>query len=515
MIPSPLNLAELGVTNSNADSLRNELRAKSCESMYFFGKAILSFHDFIAPLHLDICTFVQDDTHKRKVMIVPRGHFKTTIMSIVYPVWRLLPKAEGWEDETTDGPNSRILLAGSTATNSEHCLRLIKAQFEGNQLFQWLFPELIPDWTKVKKWTETEVQIPRTRNNKEASVETIGQGGRVTGRHFTDIIKDDLVELNVADNPEELDKINKWHEYCEYLLEDTRRDRDYVCGTRYHKNDLYGYIKDTDLHPKGRYVYYERTGIENGQVIFPQRTSLEEYAKMRERKPYIFATQVMNNPIDPSITEFKVDWLRYYHLDENGNIHIPSEGLTVSPGRLNSYILIDPAISESKDACRTAIVNVGVLDKKHIFLLNAIARRIDPYVTIQLTFKLARMLRPHKVGVESVAYQKALKFFIDKFSIEEGLFLNVVEMKTGATSKDARIRGLIPYFGAGCVYVREDQHEFLDEYESYPQSKFRDILDALAHGPSIWTYPEDYGVEMTEEEEGEVAASGRSSLTGY
>src|SRR3990172_137671 len=271
-MPQPLSLAELGVTNTNADSLRSKMRSKACESLYFLGKAVLGFHDFMTPLHLEICRFVQDEDAKRKCLVVPRGFFKTTIINVVHTIWRLLPKDEDWRDMVTDGPNSRTLLAGSTATNAEHCLRLIKAHFEANQLFQWLFPEIIPDWTKVKKWTETEIQIPRSKEFKEASVETIGVGGKATGRHFTDLKEDDLVELQVADNPDELDKIIKWHEYCEYLLEDTRRDRNYVCGTRYHKNDLIGYLKASDMHPKGRYVFYERAGIEEGKVIFPQRT---------------------------------------------------------------------------------------------------------------------------------------------------------------------------------------------------------------------------------------------------
>ena len=388
------------VRQPDPDKLRQKLREQCADSLYFLGKSILGFRDQTASLHLSVCAFIQA-SYQRKLLIMPRGHFKSTILSIMYPIWRLLPKHPDWKDDPTDGPNSRILLSNSTATNAEHFLRRIKAVFESNTLFQWIYPELIPEWKRVKKWTETEIQLPRARDYPEASIETIGVGGRVTSRHYTDIIKDDLIEESIADNPEELKKVVRWHEYSESLLEQIERDRDSICGTRYNEYDLYGYIKDKDP----RYKVYERVNIEEGKPIFSERFSLEQYADMQRRKPYIYACQYQNNPISQDIVDFKAGWLRYYRL-EKGKIVLPN-GKIIDPRNLNTYISVDPAISENKDAARTAIVNVGCYDNDHIFVLNAFAKRMNPHETIMTVFGMAKLLQPIKVGIEEVAYQKA------------------------------------------------------------------------------------------------------------
>jgi phage terminase large subunit-like protein len=502
------------VDRSNPEQLRNKLREECTKSIYFLARAVLGFRDLTPDLHLPVANFLQDPTiSNRKLLILPRGHFKSTLMSIACPIWRLLPKHEGWEEDQTDGPNSRILLSGSTATNAEHFLRRIKAVFESNQLFQWLYPELIPDWTKVKKWTETEIQIPRPKAFPEASIETIGAGGKITGRHFTDMYKDDLIEVSIANSPDEMLKIIEWQEYSESLLEQPERDRDYMCGTRYAQNDLYGYVKDNDK----RYVVYERKAIESGVPIFPQRFTLEGLGEMARRKPYIYSTQYMNNPIDPSIVDFKAKWLKYYKLTEKGQILLP-DGKVIDPRKLNSYILVDPAISEKKSAARTAIVNLGVFDPEHIFVLHAKAMRINPYETITTVFSLAKILRPHKVGVETVAYQKALKFFMEMFSQQLGIYLSVEELKPGGGSKEARIRGLINYFASGSIWIREEFAELIEEYLSFPNGKFRDLMDALSYGPQIWSFPDHDEVsplQAMEEEENLFAVGGRDRITGY
>lgn len=506
----PVNSLPAGVEQVDPDKLRREMRRQCCDSLYFLAKAVIGFNDLTSDLHLDICRFIQEDKAKRKLLIVPRSHFKTTMLSISYPIWRLLPKKEDWQRDKTDGPNSRILLCSSTSTNAERFLRRIKAVFESNKMFQWLFPELIPDFQRAVKWTEKEILLPRAMQFPESSIDTIGVGGKVTSRHYTDIVKDDLIEVTIAESANELEKVTEWHEYSESLLENPDRDRDFVCGTRYNQDDLYGYLKTNDK----RYKKYERKAIEEGKVIFPERFTLEAYAEMSRRKPYIYSTQYMNNPIDPSVVDFKPEWLRYYKL-VNGKI-VMGDGRVIDPHRLNTYILVDPAISESKHAARTAIINVGVLDQEHIFVLNAIARRMNPNDCIKAVFDLARQLRPHKVGVEVVAYQKALKFWMEQYAKKVGYYLNIVELKPGVGSKEARIRGLVNYFASGQIYIRREFTDLIDEYLAFPAAKLRDLIDALSYAPSIWTFPDTEVDDYDEfEEELEFIGDGRSRSTGY
>jgi hypothetical protein len=43
--------------------------------------------------------------------------------------------------------------------------------------------------------------------------------------------------------------------------------------------------------------------------------------QLREKDPYMFATQQMNNPRDQAVVDFDAQWLRYYWFnDEQMNI---------------------------------------------------------------------------------------------------------------------------------------------------------------------------------------------------
>lgn len=68
----------------------------------------------------------------------------------------------------------------------------------------------------------------------------------------------------------------------------------------------------------------------------------------------------------------------------------------------------DPAISKEKEACNTAFCTVGIAENGHVYDLETIAGKWGFYETLEEFDKILKRQRPIHLGVENVAYQRAL-----------------------------------------------------------------------------------------------------------
>lgn len=500
--PTPL----VNLTPKQTTSLREEMRRRSLESVYYLAKAVLGFKEFTSGLHLPLCDWVQAKP-LRKVLLVPRGHFKSSLGSIAFPIWLLC-----------NNPDTRILLANATATNASHFLRRIKSVFERNEIFRWLFPEIVPDFKRVAKWSETEIQLPRPGDFPEASIETIGVGGKVTSRHYDWMIKDDLIEETAANSIDELAKIESWNDYSESLFDQPEFGHELVIGTRWHLEDMYGkLLQDT------RYVNVVKKALNpneaTGQVeaLFPERFSIEYLMDLRQRKPKMFATQYMNDPVDSSVTEFSSEFLIPFQIHEG---QARWDGGRIGVASLNRYMHLDPSISEKRGACKSAIMVTGVWPTGQVGLLDEWIKVASLTAVLDKLYELWKRWRPQLLTVETVAAQKWLLHIIRTENQKRGLNIRVEEFKPGGLPKDQRIRTLDNWIERGFFY-RRNQLGFLQQYERFPAGltegmESYDGLDSLAQGPSVWRIPfVDQPVQDEDDVQLVELVSGRSKVTGY
>lgn len=435
---------------------------------------VLGFRDLTPELHRPVCEFVQDMKTKRALLVLPRGHFKTTISTISYSIWLLI-----------NNPNERIIICGSTSTNAERFLSAIRQAFENNEMFRWAFPELIPDFaSRNTNWNQSSITIPRSKRYPDPSVDTIGVGGKVAGRHTTVKLGDDIIGEQASKNVEEMKKILEWHELSESLLEspDVNIDRQ-SCTRWHHTDDVAGYIMAKDK----RYKTMIRAAIEDGKPIFPQRFNMPMLEEMRTRKPRIFSTQYMNQPLNEEDLDFRVEWLKYYSVGAEGKI-IPSDGTQPTFVQdLQIYLRLDPALSSDPESCRSAFVVDGIDSKDRVYLLEVVAKRLDPPGIIDELFRLNKRWKPTAVAIEEVLFQRVLKYWLLKEATRRGITIPIRPLKTSTQrSKDERIRGVSPYFAGGMVYILKGQTDFIEEYSTFPLGHTVDILDAFSYGPQMW-----------------------------
>lgn len=320
---------------SAAGAVIEATRAKAEENLYFFGKVIMGY-DLLSPtLHLPTCDMLTRSPPYRKLILIPRGHLKTTILkamvlhALIQPADRNIyfPRGIGALTHSL-GTSTRILLASKTAQLACDTLSEITLAYESNQLLKAFWPHAVWDYPSRQSsaWNRERITLPRNDIFKEASVETVGVGGQITGYHFNMHVFDDLVDINDANSPTTMQTAIEWWKASRALMDDPDKTLEYTVGTRWAVNDLYDYIIKND--PSVECVI--RRVIEDGQPIFPERYSLDTISRLETEMQSMFPLLYMNNATDPSLVDFNMDAVRRFYITD-GKIcydEIPEDALS-------------------------------------------------------------------------------------------------------------------------------------------------------------------------------------------
>jgi len=335
-----------------------------------------------------------------------------------------------------------------------------------NPYFRGLFPEFCPN---TPEWgTQVAVTVPN-RNNyrlKEETIEVMGAEAKVVGRHYDYIKKDDLVTPETVTTSEQIEKTIDWDRFSISLFDIPQTGREDYIGTRYHDRDLYGHLLENRREIKP----YIRQAIEDGKPVFPERYGLDELKNIRERQGYyIFSCQYQNDAIPQEDARFKKDWIEYYE---------------VLPDNLRYVMAVDPAISDRPGADYSGIVVVGTdyLRPPTMYIAYTLRARMLPNELIDKIFELYDLYHPIYVGLETVSFQKMLKFALQDEMKKREKYIPIKELKPGArVSKEFRIMALQPRFEARMVKIKRTMTELEDELLRFPRGRHDDLIDALAY----------------------------------
>lgn len=421
-------------------------------SMFVFG-----YKDWSAnpDLHLSISRHIRRDS-KFKLFLLPRDHLKSSIVTKAGSVLRLL-----------QNPNIRILIANNTWDNSRKFLRSIQAYLApGSMLAKYFGP------FTGGHWNQDEITIKqRTMILDAPTIATTGLEKEQTSQHYDLIIADDLVSRENVQTAEQRNKVKDYINSLFALLEP--QGELWVVGTRWSQDDAYG-----DLIQEGIWDVLIRscyTDESRAQALFPEKFSLEKLAALRAKLgPTLFSCWYLNNPISEEAADFKKEWIKYY---EPGTSH---------PASL--YLAVDPAHSLSRDADYSAFVVAGMFANRKIRVVDYVRKRVVPSDLVDIIFALVKKWGLHRVGIETFAFQKTLKYEIERKQRETGQFFGIDELGRRNSgkgepflSKEARIRSLQPLFEQGLIELRHDMQDFVDELLAFPRGKHDDCIDALAY----------------------------------
>lgn len=208
-----------------------DLKAECLENFFFFAKDFLGYKDLEWGVHGQFVNVFESEA-PRKLVVMPRGTFKSTLGSVAYPIWRLLRD-----------PDLTILLDSELYSNSKNFIREIKGHLQSERMTNLFGDQIGP------KWDEGEIILKSRRaNRKEASITAGGLGTTRIGQHYDLIIGDDM---NSPANSETPEKCQKVIDHLRYNLNILNPGGEYVIlGTRYAELDLIGFLLKEILNEK-------------------------------------------------------------------------------------------------------------------------------------------------------------------------------------------------------------------------------------------------------------------------
>jgi len=445
-----------------ANSVQECVRELCKKDLFFLMTKVLGREDMERQWLLDRCTEVQQ-TPNGCLDLWFREAGKSSIITFGLTIQDIL-----------NDPNITVGIFSYNRPTAKAFLWQIKREFESNDGLKSLFPEVL--WTnpnaEAPRWSMDEgIIVKRTSNTREATVEAWGLvDGQPTGRHFKLLIYDDVVTIDSVNTPEMCQKTTRAWEMSRNLGCEGGASR-YI-GTRYSFNDTYGEMLRREVVVPRIYPVYD----ENNNPVLLTAERIEQ--KRKEFGPYVFSSQMLQQPVADEAQNFHESWIKTWPADNLDN--------------LNIYILVDPASKKKKNSDYTAMFVVGLGMDKNYYIIDMVRDRLNLTERTQMLFYLHKLYSPKAVGYEEYGMQSDIEHL--GYVMEKENYRFPVFPLGGVVSKVDRIRALVPLFEQGRVYLPQvcirtgtngktvDLTKVFieEEYKTFPVGVHDDMMDALA-----------------------------------
>lgn len=395
-----------------------------------------------------------------------REHYKSTIITFGLTIQDIL-----------NDPSETFGIFSHTRPIAKGFLYQIKREFESNELLKRLFPDVLYQNPKAEspRWSlDAGIIVKRPANPKEATVEAHGLvDGQPVSRHFSKLVYDDVVTLESVSTPEMMTKVtNAW---ALSLNLGSRGGAERYIGTRYHFNDTYKTIMDRGTAIPRIYAATD-DGTETGEPALLDRETLRK--KRRDMGPYVFGSQMLQNPVADKAQGFRGEWLKYWRAQD--------------VSKLNLYLICDPASEKKKHSDYTAMAVIGLGPDGNTYTVKMVRDRMNLTERARMLMYLHREYQPVGVGYEKYGKDSDIEH-IEFIQGQENYRFTITPLG-GTMKKEDRIRRLIPdceqgrfYLPSQCMQTNyEGRTEDLtkifvnDEYEPFPVGLHDDLFDCIA-----------------------------------
>lgn len=405
---------------------------------------------------------------KNEYNACPRGFGKTTINQLCIAF------------SCANGLDEFIVLLEKTWNEAAEVLSAVRDEFKQNDEILRVYGDL----TKVNAKGKLQDNI------KDTEGDFFINGIRLRGKGFdtpirglksrhtrpTRIILDDIETDEHIDNPDQ--RLKYLNNYVKGVIPAVDQEMGVIkmFGTILHDDSLLS----TLIRNHNGKIY--RAWDENRKLLWPTKWTVDALEQKRmdmriEGKGDAgFYQEYFNEPVSEEDQIFKKEMFSYFNRRELENIK-------KKPHRI--YTLVDPAISKKQTADFTAIVTVLVDFLGRIYVLEITRERFDPLETIKAIFAHYERWQPISVAIETVAYQKALMYFINEEKKRQSSTVQsmvIVEIRAD-TDKERKIKGLQPKYAIhNVIHNSDDYNTPLLEQEllRFPKAAHDDIADALS-----------------------------------
>ncbi len=507
------------LTAKEQELLRHEARQRCLEDLHYLSKHVLGYNRLTEHVHRDMARDIDTPKYRFKLLLWPRGHFKSTIGTESFGIQTALR-----------APNARILITNVKLDNARKFLRTISQHFTSNTMFRWVWKqwwidhyasdfdkmEMGPKLDWITRNVQDELSLLRPYAGREATFTTGAVDASMVSQHYSHIIADDLINRDYVRTQEMVEKSILYFKDLLDLLDSDGTLM--VIGTRWSHMDLYSWIieefgrkasfrvpehiaesgsmqsaiqssHETTEEEKDWMISVRPTSVE--YPIFPEEYSSKVLRSLMEAKgPYEYGAQYELNPTPAAHQKFREEW--FLPMPE----HATSTDWLAS---LTACITVDPAISLEGTADNSAIIVCGYDDRNKMYLLDGLNEKVTEDQLLEAVFDMVRkwtlkvrFVLP--VGFESVGFQQLYLYNLERMMLERDFFFAVEPIKRGAMSKEERILRLVPRLKHGFYMPKSMEKEpFSGEGQPYdlvqrlkwellkfPFAGKKDIADALA-----------------------------------
>lgn len=432
----------------------------------------------------------------RALVLFPAGHGKTTLISELLPILRLIRD-----------PNCRGVIIQKNDDDAASVMSSIKAELEQNEklIRDWgpfkPDPQLYPQ-DEGKRWQSTWIDVHhRTRIHRSPTIAAFGAGARNVLGHRSDwLVCDDVVTEKNSATEEQRYKHLQWFTLAvetsgEKMETGKAAGQITVVGTMFHPHDLYASImakRKANGDPVYKHHREDAIADEAKQTtLWPKRWSWQELMDLRSDIGALsFNKRYRNKPVDESEQNFKEEAIRGLP---------PHKGCLDEDRDYGDYDIdwriiqsFDPAIGSSRGHkfCGHIVIGIPPEAKDHRMLIEidraqlTMPQQVDRIIATSLKYPNIQTS-----VIEVNAYQKGLQQAIEERCEQMGLPpIHMTPHVTGRNKQDPDIglpslQPLVEKYLLRFPYGNEEGRQrsemLIQEMVEYPFFAYSDLLMAL------------------------------------
>jgi len=431
---------------------RRKLQYRVLTDLPFLAHRYLGYMDItdascLIDFHGEITAELENLPEKnRQILVAPRGHLKTSYI-------------EAWlTQKLMDLRNVRVFLMSADNDRALDSNRNIQGFLEMQSLID-LFPRRL--WANPFKeapaWNREGFVLPRDQNVSGMTVKAQSIYGKMTGQHYEIILLDDPQDDENTATRDRMDKVKTKIKNSMSVLE-PEGWMVYI-GTPWGREDVLTWVEEFGWPIWRRSCVVEKinhavnTRLPDDprddylvDLLFPAKWTLDRLREVKAvQKKFFFSCQGECDALPDDAVAFKEEWFQFSEV-------VPREISKV-------YVMCDPAISKSRKADDSVIL-VAIQPKMGaVWIQKSRALRANVQGVIDALFAEYKYWHDKKVNVgvyvEVIAYQHALKQWIEKDQKEKHIYFIVGELKPGGRRKTTRIANLQPMFENGGIRMSQ------------------------------------------------------------
>ena len=406
-----------------------------------------------------VAGIVAGETNRDMVINIPPGTTKSTIVSVMLPVW-------SW----TIDPGMRILTA-SYASSLSTDLSVKSRDIIRSQRFRDLFPEI-----EIKADTDNKTHYKNTHGGERMATSTTGSA---TGFHADLILIDDPLNAQMALSDAKTEEAQRFLD-SSLSTRKTNKDisRTVLIMQRLSERDPTGVwlreradqinhicipgIYTPDVRPPGLKSEYDKAA----GLLDPIRMSVDTLKELKKQMGgYGYAGQILQSPVPIDSAIWNPQWFKIIPRSE-----IPEDLIYTGTDW-------DLAYTKKEKNSASAYITAGKKkNRMYITGAGAVWKEFPALVSFMSTVGGSHYVEGKASGKSAVQTLKA-----------NGIA--AMEVKDVATDKVARATLASPYAEAGLVYIADDIADFIlyDETQGiakFPNNVHDDLADALSQAIS-------------------------------